>query len=939
MTSDVQREVDAVVLPARGREREVTVIDGLVARLDDGYGSVLLIDGPPGIGKTRLLSEVAARTTSGGGRSLWGNGFEHQRTVPFAPLFGATLGADPPIGDAASLRALGASEDLRYWVVHDLQSAIADAAAKTPLSIAIDDAHLADVGTLAALRVLMADLSDARVLWALTARNGPIGAPVRDVVDAVSSSGADYVTHLQLSSVDPEAAADIVGDVLGNAGDASLLRLAAMARGNPFLILELLRGLREENRIQLVRGHAQAIGSVLPRRLVATMDDRLNVLSPLTRQVVEVAAVLPERFSVALIAKLLERRPAELMNAIGEAIRADLFLDGQDRLQFRHDLLRHAARDTIPHSLRRALERDSAGVLLAMGAAPEEVATQMARSAEIGDLDAVESLRWAARSLARADAAGAADISRRALDLVGQDDDLRGALVVETIDLLSRAGRFRQAETLGFEALSAEMAPEAEARIRVSLSTMPILWPVQRIAQNRAVSALARVSPTTQAHNQVWLAHNLMLDNDATAGPAALRAVAGSADVQDLDIRVLAKSTVALVELARGFGRRAATMLEGTTSVAGSLGGVSPAGQRTAVMHAFILVSLGRLREATALIAEGLAAAETEQRIEAVQSLTINQAMCDLAAGRLVAARTALEPILASQETGYSRLANVVVWAHLASAAVQLDDKSLVRRTSTAARNAVETGQNPAVRRVALCTLGHAAWQRGDVTEAARWLGRDMELIGTPMWPIDLDNVVLTARVAAATHDPAVRRHAEAALEILEREDPGAPFFVGIACHVSGLLHQDANGLDDAERILRDCERPLAHAAALEDVGHARSQLEQPQLAVVALNGAFDLYVGHGATADAHRVAHHLQVLGVNRRIVRPKLRAGWDSLTAAELRVVELVAEGATNPQAAKRLGVSPHTVNTHLRNAYAKLKINSRAQLTQFVRTTTQS
>jgi DNA-binding CsgD family transcriptional regulator len=53
-----------------------------------------------------------------------------------------------------------------------------------------------------------------------------------------------------------------------------------------------------------------------------------------------------------------------------------------------------------------------------------------------------------------------------------------------------------------------------------------------------------------------------------------------------------------------------------------------------------------------------------------------------------------------------------------------------------------------------------------------------------------------------------------------------------------------------------------------------------------------------------------------------------------SELRVVELVAEGATNPEAAKRLGISPHTVNTHLRNAYTKLKINSRAELTRLAR-----
>jgi DNA-binding CsgD family transcriptional regulator len=920
--------------PARGRTSELTVIDHLVSRLLDGHGSALLIEGPPGIGKSRLLAEVAERVVRGGGRFLRGAGFEHQQTVPFAPLFHATLDADPPVGDADSLRALSVSADLRYWVVHHLQSAIADAATQDPLSIAIDDAHLADGGTLAALRMLMAALADARVLWILTSRSGPVGASVRDAIDAIASSGTDYVTRLTLPAVDPDAAAGIVGDALGSGVDESLLRLAAMAEGNPFLILELLHGLQEEKRIHVVRGLASAIGSTLPQRLLATMDDRLSSLAPLTRQVVEVAAVLPEQFSVSLLSRLLERRPAELVNAIGEAIRADLLIEERDRLQFRHDLLRHAARDTIPRSLRRALERDSAGVLLEMGAAPEEVATQLVRSAEVGDVDAVQSLRWAARSLARADAAGAADISRHALDLVGSDDDLRGTLVVETIDLLTRAGRYKEAEVLGFEALSFELIPEAQARIRVSLSTMPILWPDQRIAENRKVSALPAVSPATRARNQVWLAHNLMLDDDPEAGPAAREALDQLSEADDLETHILAKSTVASVELALGFGRRCSALLEETKSAAGSIGGASAAGQRAAVVHGFALVTLGRLEEATVLIGEGLAAAETERRLEAVQSLTITQAMCDLAAGRLSAARTALEPIFEQKHWDYSRMGNVILLAHLAAVAVQIDDRSLIRQTGNAARSALKSSRNAAVRRIALCTLAHAAWQRDDLAEAAEYLGQDMELMGTPLWPIDLDHIVLSARVAAATNDPAVRRRASAVLERLEHEDPGAPFFVGIARHVRGLLERDADVLSEAEHILRDCERPLSHAAALEDSGYAQHDLDQRQSAIDQLNAAFDVYSVHGAVASARRVSHRLQMLGVSRRVVRPRQSAGWDSLTVSELRVVELVAEGATNPEAAKRLGISPHTVNTHLRNAYTKLKINSRAELTSLAR-----
>src|SRR6187200_3778983 len=98
-------------------------------------GGVLVIEGPPGIGKSRLLTEVMALADKAGVRTLFGEAFEYQQTVPFLSLFMATLRADPPVGDADALRRLGGSEDLRYWVVHDLAHAIHAAAAQTPLAI------------------------------------------------------------------------------------------------------------------------------------------------------------------------------------------------------------------------------------------------------------------------------------------------------------------------------------------------------------------------------------------------------------------------------------------------------------------------------------------------------------------------------------------------------------------------------------------------------------------------------------------------------------------------------------------------------------------------------------------------------------------------------------------------------------------------------------
>ena len=72
----------------------------------------------------------------------------------------------------------------------------------------------------------------------------------------------------------------------------------------------------------------------------------------------------------------------------------------------------------------------------------------------------------------------------------------------------------------------------------------------------------------------------------------------------------------------------------------------------------------------------------------------------------------------------------------------------------------------------------------------------------------------------------------------------------------------------------------------------------------------------------------------MQRRIVsQPRVKTGWDSLTYSELTVVNLIAQSVTNRDVAEQLHLSLHTVKTHVHNAFAKLGINSRAQLTQLM------
>ncbi|MBV8179640.1 MAG: AAA family ATPase, partial [Mycobacterium sp.] len=362
-----------VTPPIRGRADELKVIGALVTAVAQGHGGALVIEGPPGIGKSRLLTEVVALADKSGVRTLFGEAFEYQQAVPFFSLFMATLRADPPVGDVEALRRLGGSADLRYWVVHDLADAIHAAAADTPLAVVLEDIHWADNGTLLALRSLATVRPDVAVLWVLTARTGAGGPAVPETLSVLQRANATFV---RLAAMTPDAVADMVCDAVRARADESLLNLAAKSHGNPFLVSELVGGLGEEGRLNVSGGRAMATGDGLPRRLGAGMQQRLDLLSGEASEAVRVAAVLPDRFSAGLLAAMLDRQPVSLISALGEAVRADLFVEDGERLRFRHDLLREATRQSLPQSLRRAMERQSASVMLGMGADPAEVASQ-----------------------------------------------------------------------------------------------------------------------------------------------------------------------------------------------------------------------------------------------------------------------------------------------------------------------------------------------------------------------------------------------------------------------------------------------------------------------------------------------------------------------------------------------------------------------------------
>jgi DNA-binding CsgD family transcriptional regulator len=918
-----------VIPPIRGRAGELKVIGALVTALVQGRGGVVVIEGPPGIGKSRLLTEVMAMADQGGVRTLFGEAFAYQQTVPFFSLFMATLRADPPVGDAEALRQLGGSADLRYWVVHDLANAIYAAAAETPLAIVLEDIHWADNATLLALRSLATARPDVAVLWVLTARTGAGGRAVQETLSMLQRANATFV---RVAAISPSAVADMVCDTVRANADESLLTLAAKAHGNPFLVGELVGGLGEEGRLDVSGGCAVASGQGLPRRLGAGMQQRLDLLSGGASEVVRVAAVLPDRFSAALLAAMLERQPASLMAAVEEAVRADLLVEDDEQLRFRHDLLREATRQSLPQSLRRAMERQSASIMLGMGAAPAEVATQLARSAEPGDSEAINALRAAAQSVGHSDASAAADLSKRALELLAVDDAEHGSLAAETVELLNRASRYQEAEELAVVALSEVASSEDEAEIRLRLPTLHKHSTQRRVEENRRALRLLDISEVTRARHLGWLAYNLALhDQRGERLAAANEAAAAAASTGDLEATIMANLTLALIDDGTGHAGRSVRRLEELCALART-SDATAAHDLAAIHYAYLLAVVGRLDDAAARVVEGTQQARRAGNAMAFDIWATWDGVVHLIAGRLSAARAAAESLPRPQRTGVTEL-DMIRTVILAEVAARTDDRQLLQQMVNDARDAYSTGPS-VVGRGATYILALAAWQRDDVEDAMRWLG-DITLFEAPLWPQALDQVILSARVASAAGDAGLRARVLQAIDVLEREQPAIPLFTGVAGYARGILERDAQALVAAANVLHSSSRPLLYAAAAEDAGAELARTDQGDTALDQLNAAFDTYLHHEALADARRVGRELRGLGVERRIVsQPRAKTGWDSLTDSELKVINLIAQGVTNRDVAEQLHLSLHTVKTHVHNAFAKLGINSRAQLAQLMR-----
>ena len=176
-----------------------------------------------------------------------------ESVAELAPLLRALFDGPEPLLDRAGLSRLHAAPEQRYWRLQELQSLLERAAMDSPLLIFLDDVQWADSGTVAALRALPPRLASIPIGWVLAMRPDQGPGQLRSAVEHLADEGAKGSC---LSRSATAAVAQVASDVMQAEPDETLLAMAAEAGGNPFLLVELLEGLRQEDLVRVDSGRA-----------------------------------------------------------------------------------------------------------------------------------------------------------------------------------------------------------------------------------------------------------------------------------------------------------------------------------------------------------------------------------------------------------------------------------------------------------------------------------------------------------------------------------------------------------------------------------------------------------------------------------------------------------------------------------------------------------
>jgi len=939
-----------------GRHAELERLNEALSRARRGNGSLVLIAGEAGVGKTRLAEELAEHSRAA---VLWGRA-SHVAPAPYSPIVAALrayLRANPDGLDgcgalkphlALLLPELGkpAKARDRATLFEGLRCAFEQAAdGDEPLLVVLDDLQWSDDATLELLPALAESLTELPLLLVAVYRSDglPRDHALRRVRHELRRGGC--LEEIALGPLKPSESADLLQEILESAPAPSLARaIHDRTQGVSFFVEELARALLLTNSLTKGRkGLELAKGGEVP--LPDTVRDavliRASELSPEGRSAAEAAAVAGEEFDLELLAEVSS--PDGMAELLSSGIVVER--DG-GRARFRHALTREALYADVPWLQRRVLHRRLAAELEATGAKAMEVATHwLGARHETEARDAL--LRAAEESRAVHAYRDAARAGRRALELWPEGED-----------------EARRVETLQSYANSAELGGELAEAARAWREICAI-----RQAEQGTGEAYAA------AQSRLAAVHDMRGDREVALAARAAAAEAYAATGQHAEAAVerlamanylryaarhseaieLAQAAVKDAEQAKRLDLRARAL--GLKGVAKAKRGEYEDGLKT--VRAGLTLALEH--DLTPV------AAELYQRLSVVlyDSADYRRAQETLDSA-LELCRAADEPVteVACVTCMVYVLRECGEWAEALKLGRELIDSGTAVWVAEGILGVIYVAQGKlsSARRMlssSLATASHVDHYNMTV-DAITGLAQVAAIEGDAQQTAERCRSLLALWESSEDHHYAIQglrfsagffsregdlAQAQACAEALARISSETGHTDALAA-LASAIGETALATGDAETAAEQ----LAHAVQLHrslDLPYERAQIElragvalaasgEKELALERLGDAYRTAKKLGARPLAAEAAGKVAALGesiVKRLGARAAADATGAGLSRRELEVVRHVAAGRTNREIAQELFLSPRTVDMHVRNVLRKMDCRSRVEVAQRV------
>lgn len=933
----VQNEQESLV----GRDAELVLVRELIEDLRGGRGGALWVEGDFGMGKSALLTAALADVTGHGCQLGWVVADELRARVPLQVVLDC-LGVDSSSADPRrsalakdlfrtdSRPGVWGEVDLGLVIVDRIVSLVDELCAQAPVVLVVDDMQWADEMSVQFWHRLYAATRQLPLLLVAAARPAPRSQQLTKLRHTMETSGGRIVDLGPLSDVD---AVVLQETILGAAAGPRLRELVAGTGGSPLYIKELTEVMRREDVLDFAGGSVDLSTSKefsVPQSMAAALYCRLRFLPDEVHQSLQVAALLGAEFTVADLAAIIGRPPLDLVRVLEEAVRANVLIDAESKLAFRHPVLWYTFYNENPVSARPSLHRQAAEALSTVNAPLPRIAEQLA-TANVVDSWVLGWLLEHHEPLASRAPQLAVDLLSCALDACPPRDPACEVLAAALTKVLFRLDHAPMAEARRALAIATDPDRKAEMRHLIAVmlyrqgevetavhmieevagdETVPEIWRRRHRhllanfrrgglddlddAERVALLALETADDEyliAHALQTRWLIASVRRDHRAALAhiDAAIDAVKPVSELADLQVDLLDNRLFTLENLDRLDD--VDTTLRGARRVAAENDLPAALQVSTAVHYywvgrwneAFVeldsvtedgpAITFYGLREppAAALLMHGVAALIAGRRGDRIQ------------AGAHLDAAAEFGPATRAQRESFDFL--LMAQAVAAEQGGDPDGALAVLDpvlTPTYAQMMLRHQWLPSLVRIALSV--------GDLERATEALQICEE---------EAEKEVVSARANAA------------------------------ALWCRGLLADDPAPLLTVADRYRSAGRSVELAMVQEDAAVLLARNGRIGAAEAAFDEATNVFAELSARWDLERAEGRLAEFGIKRGIGAAPLRPdrGWDSLSPTEVEIATLVAAGRSNPEIADRLGLSRRTVQAHVLRLVGKLDLASRA------------